>query len=86
LLGVEFVIEKKSKKAFAPEKNFAARVGQAAARRGVLVYPMQGSVDGVSGDHLLLAPPAVITEEESRWAVMQLRSAIEEVTKSLAQE
>ena len=86
LLGVEFVIEKKSKKAFAPEKNFAVRVGQAAARRGVLVYPMQGSVDGVSGDHLLLAPPAVITEEESRWAATQLRSAIEEVTKSLAQE
>ena len=86
LFGVEFVIEKKSKKAFAPEKNFAVRVGQAAARRGVLVYPMQGSVDGVSGDHLLLAPPAVITGEESRWAAMQLRSAIEEVTKSLAQE
>jgi len=86
LLGIEFVAEKKSKKPFAPEKNFAARVGQEAARRGLLVYPMQGSVDGVSGDHLLLAPPAVITEEQTKWAVARLRAAIEEASKNLAHE
>lgn len=82
LLGVEFVANKKTKQPFAPEKNFAARVGQAAADRGILVYPMQGCVDGVSGDHLLLAPPAVITEEQVGWAVGQLRAAIEATTAS----
>jgi len=77
LLGVELVADKKTKQPFAPEKNFAPRVGQAAAEQGLLVYPMQGSVDGVSGDHLLLAPPAVMSQEQASWAVDRLRAAIE---------
>jgi adenosylmethionine-8-amino-7-oxononanoate aminotransferase len=76
LLGVEFVADKKTKQAFGPERNFAGRVGQAAAQRGLLVYPMQGSVDGTCGDHLLLAPPAIISEDRVAWAVDQLRAAI----------
>jgi adenosylmethionine-8-amino-7-oxononanoate aminotransferase len=84
LLGVEFVADKKTKQPFAPEKSFAARVGQAAAERGLLVYPMQGCVDGVSGDHLLIAPPAVMTEEQVGWAVVQLRAAIETATQGSA--
>ena len=47
-------------------------------KRGVLVYPMQGSVDGISGDHLLIAPPAVITPEQISWSVEQLHQAIVE--------
>jgi adenosylmethionine-8-amino-7-oxononanoate aminotransferase len=48
--------------------------------RGLLVYPMQGCVDGVSGDHLLIAPPAVITAEQINWAAKQLHEAIEEAS------
>jgi adenosylmethionine-8-amino-7-oxononanoate aminotransferase len=82
LWGVEFVADKKSKQPFAPELNFAGRVAQAAVKRGLLVYPMQGCVDGVSGDHVLIAPPAVITAEQIDWAVKQLREAIDEATLS----
>jgi adenosylmethionine-8-amino-7-oxononanoate aminotransferase len=78
LLGVEFVADKPSKKPFAPALNFAGRVAETAMKRGLLVYPMQGSVDGVSGDHLLIAPPAVITPEQIDWAVDQLRDSIVE--------
>ena len=78
LLAVEFVADKKTKAAFAPETNFAGRVGQAALQRGLLVYPMQGSVDGVSGDHLLIAPPAILNREQIDWAVDPLRAAIVE--------
>ncbi|HXE91736.1 MAG TPA: aminotransferase class III-fold pyridoxal phosphate-dependent enzyme [Terriglobales bacterium] len=78
LRGVEFVAEKESKRPFPPKLDFAGRVAQAAARRGVLVYPMQGCVDGLRGDHLLLAPPAVITPQEIAWAVERLHAAIEE--------
>jgi adenosylmethionine-8-amino-7-oxononanoate aminotransferase len=78
LWGVEFVADKTTKRPFAPELNFAGRVAQAAVNRGLLVYPMQGCVDGVSGDHVLIAPPAVITAEQIDWAVKQLREAIEE--------
>jgi adenosylmethionine-8-amino-7-oxononanoate aminotransferase len=80
LWGVEFVAAKKTKAPFAPEKNFAGSVGQACLRRGVLVYPMQGCVDGVAGDHLLIAPPAVISAEEIRWAVEQIGAAVVEST------
>ena len=78
LWGVEFVRDKKSKAPFPADKNFAGLVGQACRRRGLLVYPMQGCVDGITGDHLLIAPPAVVTEEEIGWAVEQLGAAIEE--------
>ncbi len=84
LWGVEFVADKASKQPFAPELNFAGRVGQAAAKRGLLVYPIQGCADGISGDHLLLAPPAIITEEQIAWAVEQLQAAVEEVAGSTA--
>jgi len=81
LLGVEFVADKKTKAPFSPEKNFAGRVGACAMQRGLLVYPMQGSVDGVAGDHLLIAPPAIITAEQIAWAADQLRQAITEAAK-----
>lgn len=78
LWGIEFVNEKATKSAFPPETNFAGRVGAAAAKRGLLVYPMQGCVDGVWGDHLLLAPPAIITPDQIAWSVNQLGAAIRE--------
>ena len=81
LRGVEFVSDKQSKEPFAPELNFAGKVGAAAMKRGLLVYPLQGCVDGTSGDHLLIAPPAVITPDQIDWAVDQLKSAIEEASK-----
>jgi hypothetical protein len=57
-------------------------VGQAVAKRGVLVYPMQGTVDGVEGDHLLIAPQAVMSSDEIKWTVGQLKEAIREVAGS----
>jgi len=78
LWGVEFVIDKETKRPFPPEHNFSGKVGAAASKRGLLVYPMQGSVDGNSGDHLLLAPPAIITREQIVWSVEQLATSIRE--------
>ena len=83
LWAVEFVADKSSKRPFPPEQNFAGRVGAAAMKRGLLVYPMQGSVDGVSGDHLLLAPPAILTTEQIDWAAERLRGAVLEAFTSL---
>ena len=80
LMGIELVQDKSSKQPFDPKQNFAGRVGQGAAKRGLLVYPMQGCVDGTEGDHLLIAPPAVITRDQIDWATAQLREAIGETT------
>jgi adenosylmethionine-8-amino-7-oxononanoate aminotransferase len=78
LWAVEFVADKTTKYPFPPTHNFAGRVAAAALKRGLLVYPMQGSVDGISGDHLLLAPPAVIPTDQIAWAVNQLAASIRE--------
>jgi adenosylmethionine-8-amino-7-oxononanoate aminotransferase len=78
LRGIEFVADKKTKRAFPQGQNFSGRVGASALKRGLLVYPMQGSLDGISGDHILLAPPAIITAEQVQWSVEQLSAAIRE--------
>jgi hypothetical protein len=41
-----------------------------------MLYPMQGCADGKHGDHVMIAPPAVITVEEVLWAIEQLMEAI----------
>jgi adenosylmethionine-8-amino-7-oxononanoate aminotransferase len=78
LWAIEFVADKSSKRPFPPTPNFAGRVAASALQHGLLVYPMQGSVDGTSGDHVLLAPPAVITQDQIGWAVEQLARSIRE--------
>jgi adenosylmethionine-8-amino-7-oxononanoate aminotransferase len=78
LWAVEFVVDKTTKRPFPSDQTFSARVGAAALTRGLLVYPMQGCVDGISGDHILLAPPAVISTEQIAWSVGQLQAAIRE--------
>ena len=83
LWGVEFVADRSTKRPFAAEKNFSGRVGISAAKRGLLVYPMQGSVEGAAGDHLLIAPPAIITKDQADWAVAMLAEAIEEAGRGL---
>ena len=82
LRGVEFVADKQRRQPFDPQLNFASRVTAAALKRGLLVYPIQGCADGVAGDHLLIAPPAVITAEQIDWAVRQLAEAIGEAAAS----
>lgn len=83
LWALELVADKSNKRPFAPDQTFAGRVATAALKRGLLVYPMQGSVDGISGDHLLLAPPAVITPDQIAWSVNQLSASIHEAHSSL---
>jgi adenosylmethionine-8-amino-7-oxononanoate aminotransferase len=78
LWAVEFVADKLTKQPYPAENRFSARVNEFAMKRGVMVYPMQGCVDGKRGDHVMIAPPAVIAADEIRWAVEQLSEAIRE--------
>lgn len=77
LWAIEFVADKARKQPFDSKLNFAGSVAQQAFDRGVLVYPIQGCVDGYTGDHVLIAPPAVITKDEIAWAVERLGQATE---------
>jgi adenosylmethionine-8-amino-7-oxononanoate aminotransferase len=80
LWAVEFVSDQASKAPFPSERNFAALVAQTAVDRGLLVYPVQGCADGDCGDHIMIAPPAVISSEQIAWAVEQLSAAITEAS------
>lgn len=79
--AVEFVRDRATKAPFDCSLNFAGRVGQACMERGLLVYPMQGCVDGYSGDHVMVAPPAVITEQEIDRAVETMIKAVREASR-----
>ncbi len=83
--AAEFVRDRATKEPFPPALDFAGRVAQACMQRGVVVYPMQGCVDGYRGDHLMIAPPAVITPAEIDFATEQLSQAIQATGNSVRQ-
>ncbi|HXV23825.1 MAG TPA: aspartate aminotransferase family protein [Alphaproteobacteria bacterium] len=61
-LGIEFVKDRESKETFDPAHGLHKRVKQAAMKRGLLVYPMGGTLDGRRGDHVMLAPPFTLED------------------------
>src|SRR5262249_10280833 len=79
LAGIEFVKDKAKREPFPRESNIAEQMRQAAFQRGVLTYPGQGCVDGARGDHLLLAPPFIVTAEECRMIAEAIAAAAHEV-------
>ncbi|MGZ7077539.1 MAG: aspartate aminotransferase family protein [Candidatus Angelobacter sp.] len=79
LTGVEFVKDKATRAPFPREENIAGKIFQAAMEQGVLTYPTQGCVDGVNGDHILLAPPFIITAEECHITAWAIEVAMEKI-------
>lgn len=61
--GLELVADRQTKAPFDPSQKLHARIRAEAMERGLLVYPMGGTIDGRSGDHVLLAPPYICTPE-----------------------
>lgn len=76
--AVEFVKDKKTKETFDPKIGFGVRVTQSAFEKGVAIYPGAGTVDGLRGDHVLLAPPFIVSEEQLELIVRVLKESIEE--------
>ncbi len=77
LMAIELVQERARKQAFDPALRMHARVKAEAMRKGLLVYPMGGTIDGVHGDHVLLAPPFIVTDAELDAIVARLAEAID---------
>ncbi len=84
LQTVELVADKTTRQPFPPQLRFSERLAEELRERGALVYPMSGTADGASGDHIMIAPPFVIEEAEIDWFVEQLHEAIERVHKGAA--
>jgi adenosylmethionine-8-amino-7-oxononanoate aminotransferase len=75
--GLELVADRASKRPFDPALKLNARVKRDAMARGLMVYPMGGTVDGVDGDHILLAPPFVVEPSHVDTIVERLGEALD---------
>jgi adenosylmethionine-8-amino-7-oxononanoate aminotransferase len=74
--GIELVADRASKQWFDPAWKLHAKIKRAAMDEGLMVYPMGGTVDGRCGDHVLLAPPFISSEDELSQIVTRLSRAI----------
>lgn len=63
-VGLEFVETRTGKEPFSGGGAYAAALKQEALRRGLLIYPGSGTVDGTHGNHVLFAPPFISSEAE----------------------
>ena len=77
--ALELVEDRASKKPFDPKRRINARLKLRALENGLMCYPMGGSLDGVAGDHVMLAPPYIISEAQLDEAVDKLARSIDEV-------
>ena len=83
-MALELVRERADKEPFAPELKLHAAIKDKAMQNGLLVYPMGGTVDGLRGDHVLLAPPFIVTEAELVEIVGRLRDSVDSALKAVA--
>jgi adenosylmethionine-8-amino-7-oxononanoate aminotransferase len=77
LVGVELVADRASQAPLPPARKTHARVKAEAMRRGLMVYPSGGTVDGLAGDHILLAPPFICAPGDIEQIVALLAPAID---------
>lgn len=74
--GIELVQDRDSKAPFDPARGLAAKIKKAAFEAGLICYPMSGTRDGRNGDHILLAPPFIISDDQITEVIDKLETAI----------
>jgi adenosylmethionine-8-amino-7-oxononanoate aminotransferase len=75
--AIELVADRASKEPFDPKRKVNARIKAEAMARGLMIYPMGGTIDGARGDHVLIAPPFIIDEPLADQIVERLAGAVE---------
>ena len=75
--GIELVQDRASKATFDTSRQLHARVKREAMARGLMTYPMGGTIDGRRGDHVVLAPPFIAEERHLDEIVDRLAAAID---------
>jgi adenosylmethionine-8-amino-7-oxononanoate aminotransferase len=77
--AVEFVVDRGSRQVFDPALKLHERVKAACLDRGLAIYPMGGTIDGVRGDHVVLAPPYIAKADDIDSIVARLGDAVDAV-------
>ena len=75
--ALEFVADRTSKQVFDPALKMNERVKREALSRGLALYPMSGTIDGTSGDHIIVAPPYIATAADIDTIVDRLGAAVD---------
>jgi len=75
--ALELVEDRASKRPFDPAQKVHARIKSEAMARGLMVYPMGGTIDGAEGDHVLLAPPFIVNAAQIEAIVERLGEAVD---------
>jgi adenosylmethionine-8-amino-7-oxononanoate aminotransferase len=81
--GVELVADRMTKTPFDPSAQLHARVKREAMGRGLMVYPMGGTIDGRHGDHILLAPAFIAETTHLELIASRLSAAIDAAIASI---
>lgn len=61
-IGIELVKDIETKEPFDSKLKLYSTIKKQAMENLLMIYPMGGTIDGVNGDHILLAPPFIIDE------------------------
>lgn len=75
--GIELVKDRNTKATFEPARKLHAKIKANAFERGLICYPMGGTIDGLNGDHVLLAPPFIVEDAQIDEVVVKLTQSIE---------
>ncbi|MER8776271.1 MULTISPECIES: aspartate aminotransferase family protein [unclassified Mesorhizobium] len=82
--GIELVVDRATKEPFDQRLELNARIKREAMARGLMIYPMAGTIDGVRGVHVLVAPPFIISKQDIDRIVERLGEAIDAAIASAA--
>lgn len=83
LAGIEFVLNRDSKEPLPSSVGFSKRLAAETMERGLISYPLNGTVDGTLGDHFLYAPPLTITRPQIDDIVTILNESLSAVAKEM---
>ena len=79
-LGLEIVADRETKAPFDPARGINKQVRAAAFEAGLICYPMGGTIDGLHGNHVLLAPPFIISDDQIGELTGKLATALRQAT------
>jgi len=82
-LGLELVADRSTKDPFPADRKIHAHIKREALDLGLMCYPMGGTIDGKTGDHILLAPPFTLNNNHVSFIVDRLGQAIGTALKDL---
>ncbi|KRQ05374.1 aspartate aminotransferase family protein [Bradyrhizobium manausense] len=81
--AIELVADRATRTSFDPALKLNHKIKAEAFANGLGCYPGGGTVDGVRGDHVLLAPPYIASADEIDQIVDKLGTSVDNVLRSV---